>query len=405
MITTESFTERARTIHEDRYLYDRVVYTGASNKVEIGCKLHGYFWQEANSHVRGSGCILCRNSKATSTTTVFIRKAQGKHGDTYLYDRVQYITVRKKVEIGCKVEDHGYFWQTPNSHLRPSGCPKCRIHKIVAQTTSTRDEFVSNAESIHGDTYLYDRVEYKGSLHPVEIGCMTHGYFMQTPNKHIQGGGCTKCGNISTANAKRLSLSEIIEKFVLKHEDLYIYDRVNYTCSNIDVEIGCRVEDHGYFWQRPYVHYSGSGCPKCKLKNEGKVGAFLEEILPDHNIIHNKSWGCMGSRRPDFRVPELFLILEYDGEQHFRDVEKWGPCSIVKKIDTWKMLMSKSEGYTTIRIPYTLLKMDNWREILLPCIKKYDSPMVRYMQRSTGIYDGHIDLLGRFRSNPSLLLV
>ncbi len=52
------FVAIARQVHGDRYDYSRVQYHGAKVKVEILCRKHGAFWQEANSHQR-SGCPSC----------------------------------------------------------------------------------------------------------------------------------------------------------------------------------------------------------------------------------------------------------------------------------------------------------------------------------------------------------
>ena len=57
------------------------------------------------------------------TTEEFIKKARIKHGDKWIYTEVDYKKSNKKVCIICPI--HGEFWQTPNRHLRGSGCPKC----------------------------------------------------------------------------------------------------------------------------------------------------------------------------------------------------------------------------------------------------------------------------------------
>jgi hypothetical protein len=59
------------------------------------------------------------------TTQEFINKAIAIHGDKYNYDEVIYIDSTKKIIITCPI--HGDFLQTPNSHLRGSGCLKCSL--------------------------------------------------------------------------------------------------------------------------------------------------------------------------------------------------------------------------------------------------------------------------------------
>ena len=49
------------------------------------------------------------------------------HGDKYIYDRVEYKGAHSKVWIGCRVEGHDYFEQTPSNHKNGRGCPECSI--------------------------------------------------------------------------------------------------------------------------------------------------------------------------------------------------------------------------------------------------------------------------------------
>lgn len=57
--TTESFIEELRCVHGEKYDYSKVEYTGAVNKISIGCSKHGYFEQSASAHLRGAGCRKC----------------------------------------------------------------------------------------------------------------------------------------------------------------------------------------------------------------------------------------------------------------------------------------------------------------------------------------------------------
>ena len=57
-----------------------------------------------------------------SKTEKFIKKAVARHGDTYSYENVRYISQKIKVEIKCK--KHGYFEQSPSNHLFGKGCRK-----------------------------------------------------------------------------------------------------------------------------------------------------------------------------------------------------------------------------------------------------------------------------------------
>lgn len=61
--TNESFIEKSKSQHGDRYDYSMVKYVNSSAKVKIICKDHGEFLQVPNNHTRGHGCPTCKSSQ------------------------------------------------------------------------------------------------------------------------------------------------------------------------------------------------------------------------------------------------------------------------------------------------------------------------------------------------------
>ena len=58
----------------------------------------------------------------------------------------------------------------------------------------TREEFIAKAKAIHGNTYDYSKVIYKGTDHRVIIVCRVHGDFDLRARTHYTGHrGCPKC--------------------------------------------------------------------------------------------------------------------------------------------------------------------------------------------------------------------
>lgn len=108
------------------------------------------------------------------------------HGDRYDYSGVVYNGAKTVVSIGCIV--HGRFSQTPQDHLKGSGCPRCaKVHRKSTQ------ECLADFVVVHGSRYNYAKVVYASSSIKVEILCKEHGSFFQTPNHHLEGKGCPKC--------------------------------------------------------------------------------------------------------------------------------------------------------------------------------------------------------------------
>lgn len=92
------FLEKSKKIHGDKYDYSHVNYVNSKTEVEIICSIHGPFWQKPEKHFVGHGCPFCvKNLK--DTTESFIEKARSVHGDLYNYSLVEYIDQKTKVHI------------------------------------------------------------------------------------------------------------------------------------------------------------------------------------------------------------------------------------------------------------------------------------------------------------------
>lgn len=72
----------------------------------------------------------------------------------------------------------------------------------------TQAEFIEKAKIIHGDRYDYSLVNYKQSKEKIEIICKKHGKFFQSPNSHLNGNGCKKCGIEFNSDCHKISWDE-----------------------------------------------------------------------------------------------------------------------------------------------------------------------------------------------------
>ena len=252
---TLAFIRKAKVVHGSKYLYDKVGYTKAIEKVVITCPTHGEFMQTPNNHLRGSGCRRCSdNSKPKWTNEFFLQEVLRRnknvlpykiiggykgasekilvrnkygdcsiranhilngvmpgiesaidkkeywknqateiHGDTYDYSKVMYINSSSKVTIVCK--NHGEFLQTPNSHLSGRGCGKC-TKKLGGLRRSEKysKEFKDKANKVHNNKYIYRENCIFSAKEFISIICPTHGKFLQVADNHLKGNSCKKCG-------------------------------------------------------------------------------------------------------------------------------------------------------------------------------------------------------------------
>jgi hypothetical protein len=197
-LSTSEFIRKAVSVHGERYKYNSVEYKGSNAKLLIVCPVHGEFLQRAGAHLAGRGCNKCgtilSSDKRRLSADKFVDMAQYRHQNKYRYDNVHYVTYKTPVQINCPV--HGNFMQSPDTHLRGSGCPKCATDKTRAERICSTSDFVLKAEYVHGDRYCYTGVQYNGAHEKVAIICGTHGEFSQKPNNHLNGQGCPKCATV-----------------------------------------------------------------------------------------------------------------------------------------------------------------------------------------------------------------
>lgn len=249
------------------------------------------------------------------TTEEFIEMAKEVHQNEYDYSLVEYKGMEVPVTIICP--KHGEFQQTPHTHIHgKGGCPKCK-HRSYKLTT---EEWIEKATKAHNGKYDYSKVLYKDSKTKVCIICPEHGEFWQLPNNHLKTYGCPKCGKLRITS----NTNEFIQKATLVHGNKYNYSKVIYRTNQNKVTITCPI--HGDFEQSPNSHLSGSGCPKCNCsKGEARISNFLDKnkilYFKQFEIAIDQDINPSGKAFIDFYVPEYNLFIEFNGIQHYKEVE------------------------------------------------------------------------------------
>ena len=149
--TKEQFIERAIKIYGSRYNYDMVEYKNNRTKVCIICDIHGPFYKDPTSHLRGQGCPECGElegaRKRTFSTQKFIKKVKVVHGNTYDFSNVVYKDTHKDVEVIC--HKHGKFYRSPVTLLQGRGCPLCRHESLFGESNPNYKDGLSY-ERQHG---------------------------------------------------------------------------------------------------------------------------------------------------------------------------------------------------------------------------------------------------------------
>jgi very-short-patch-repair endonuclease len=103
------------------------------------------------------------------------------------------------------------------------------------------------------------------------------------------------------------------------------------------------------FEQTPINHLRGQNCPKCKYKTESFV---CETLCKYTKIIYQFR---LENKIFDFYLPEYNLIIERDGEQHYKNNTPFTTSLNVQiENDKFKTQLAINNNYKIARLPYWL---------------------------------------------------
>jgi len=343
--------------------WDRIVERGKQHNKTVICEVEKrgkrrYFRvkcdiceEETNKFLENlTVCRKCFYKRLSFNNKDFILKAIIVHPEKYDYNLVEYINNQTKIKIICKTCNY-IFEQIPNSHLKGRGCPKCaKNYKYNNQ------DFTVKANLIHPGKYDYSLISYVNSQTKIKIKCNTcNNIFLQSPAEHLSGKGCRKCflTRLSSNN------NDFILKAIIVHPNKYDYNLVEYINGATKIKIICKTCNY-IFEQTPHIHLRGSGCPKCKeSKGEIKVAKYLSE--KNIKFIPQKTFPTLRNinlLKCDFYLEDLNLLIEYDGEYHYKPVRGYTLEKKQKNLennqrrDKIKNEWAKANNIPLLRIPY-----------------------------------------------------
>ena len=245
-----------------------------------------------------------------------------------------------------------------------TGCPTC--------SKLNTKKFIDKVNKIHNSN-IEVLGEYLNNRTKIEVKCKICEYQWYTEPRHlIRGNKCLMCcrKNISLNNKK--THNEFVEKVNSIH-----LDKVSVIGTYIDyktkIEVKCNKCKHDWM-VRPASLYT-SGCPKC---NSSKGEILIDRILKKLNIKYIYQYKFEGLKTENNGSPtfdfvildnnnNIIKVIEYDGEQHFKPVKKWGGSKRLEqqqKTDQFKTNFCINSNIEIIRIPYTDFKKINENYLL-----------------------------------------
>lgn len=341
-----TFIDKAKEVHGDKYDYSLVEFVNWNRSVKIRCKKHDFvFEMSPMDHIGGRGCKKCaQNQKKTNKE--FIEELRSVYGDSMDYSLVRYVNSKTNVVCVCKKHNEPVI-RRPLNLLKGWGCSLCmkelgktwtdviasKYDKSKRVYALTKEQFIQQAQKAHGDSYDYSQVKYFNNDTAVIIQCKKCGLeFPVIPSTHVRGGGkCKNCYGKKIDHSENIRAQVFIARANEVHNNRYVYlDKVVYPDEKVHIQ--CSV--HGEFTMLPKHHLAGFGCPMCfpnqdvpsGISNGEKVVMeYLDSIgveyvynkeVPNKHHLSNRSY-----LRPDFQLLDKNVIIEFNGEQHYRFVK------------------------------------------------------------------------------------
>ena len=166
---------------------------------------------------------------------------------------------------------------------------------------------------------------------------------------------------------KKFDLPIVLDGFKRIHNDRYDYSKVNAKSWVELIEVKCKNCKTIFETTSTNHYHNGVCCRRCHGRFQSKGEIRIDDYLKNKGIDYKREYRFedLDGHRFDFFIPEKNLLIEFDGEQHFKAIDFFGgktELEVQKRRDCIKNQYAKEKGIHLVRIPYT--KRNNIEKIL-----------------------------------------
>lgn len=186
--------------------------------------------------------------------------------------------------------------------------------------------------------------------------------FNRKPRIFLKTQKCPYCESRSKLKPKSVYLNDLLEKY--GDEYVLLGEYVNAQTPTLFQHTPC-----GFKWKcRPNDILRKAPCPRChSSKGEKKIEKILKQNHFNYEI--QKRFNDLRGLSYDFYLKELNLLIEFQGEQHYKPIEHFGGKEkFLRQLenDEKKRQYAEKNGYTLLEIKYT--DINNIEDILFDFI-------------------------------------
>lgn len=300
-------------------------------------------------------------------------EVESNSGCILLSNETGFINRRSKLKIQCKCGEIFYTGYESFVRQNKRQCRKCKNEELRQKRNFSFDYIRSYIESFEGYK-LIDNF-YINARTKLNIMCPRGHIFKMSFECFQRGSRCPVCYGKQVKTTDKFK-SEIKEKYNDEYEVLGEY--VNAHTKILVKHIKCSNE----YKVTPDAILRGNGCPLCnQSKGEQKIRLYLE----NNDFVFDREYDKFENLKSDLGNPlrfdfamfndinkeNLFCLIEFDGEQHFRWIKGWQTKRDFETLqyhDKLKNEFCKINNINLIRIKYS--EFENIEEILNKYIKE-----------------------------------
>lgn len=277
----------------------------------------------------------------------FVESVKNNNNDIEVIGR--YVDRRTKIKVKHKC---GYVWETnPYTISKGHGCPKCNNN--IKKTT---EMFKKEVRSLVGDEYevLGNYKNNKTNIKMKHISC--GNVFEMSPKAFLNGQRCPNERYKKSTLKNTRKINEVVKEIEKSRKGEYeLYSDYNGSSRPATIR---HVKCNKLFKATPIqIIRNKTGCPYCYTsKGEDVVEAYLKEkgysFSKQYRIKECRNQRPLPFDFAVFKEGQLWLLIEYDGIQHFKP--KFGRENLMKTQhnDKIKNKYCEDNNINLLRIPY-----------------------------------------------------
>lgn len=295
----------------------------------------------------------------------FIKNVIKLQGNKYNFDKTNYINQRTKIIVTCVKHNHDFeifpsvllgSKKKFNRSFSVGSCPICQKEYF----DNIKKETINKFKIVHNNKYEYDINNYINSHIPFNAICKKHGNFKIIGKSHVLGHGkCPLCQD--KLKNKIIKYYGINNEIIFNaNETITFICKIHNTTETINKKYFSKInlKDKKYVCKTCYMNALTDKCSIGEMK--------INEFLIKNNIRFEREktfYNCKNINllRFDFYIPDHRLIIEFDGEQHYKPNKYFGMKSFKSTIinDKIKNKYCIKNNINLVRLDYNDLYSNN----------------------------------------------